>query len=188
MKFNSIVLVLFFATFGAFAQDNATKKSFDFKQNEIKVNAINLIAGALFEVTYERVINEESGAGIAISSLLERQGDVSKIFQVTPYYRFYFGKKPAAGFFMEGFGTYLSATQISTNYYFGGYYPAEETINATGLGIALGGKWVTRKGILFEVYGGVGRALALSSTLKNRQFDSGDKILGRFGITVGYRF
>jgi hypothetical protein len=49
------------------------------------------------------------------------------------------------------------------------------------LGIGLGGKWVTKKGLIGEVNFGIGRNL----------FESGDTdydFVGKFGITVGYRF
>ena len=49
------------------------------------------------------------------------------------------------------------------------------------LGFGLGAKWVTKKGFIFEINGGVGRNLFNSS-------DTDFEIVGRGGITLGYRF
>jgi hypothetical protein len=50
------------------------------------------------------------------------------------------------------------------------------------LGIGLGGKWITKKGLLLEVNAGVGR------NLFNNRYDRDFELIGRGGITVGYRF
>ena len=41
------------------------KKAIDFKRNKIKGNALFLVLGAA-EVTYERLINEDSGFGVSL--------------------------------------------------------------------------------------------------------------------------
>ena len=64
-----------------------------------------LIAGA-FEVSYERIIDDESAFGTSL--FLTANDDISNKFMLTPYYRYYFGRKPAAGFFAEGFGLHAN--------------------------------------------------------------------------------
>ena len=109
-------------------------------------------------------------------------------FSLTPYYRFYFGKKPATGFFFEGFGMYNAAQTsdyYSTNYN-NGYFNSTikgEKISDFALGFGLGGKWMTRKGIVFELSGGVGRSL-----LNEKNNTIGTKIVDRGALSVGYRF
>lgn len=174
MKKLFVLLCLSFFTFG-YSQD---KEKFDFPKNEIKGNALFLVAGAL-EVTYERLLNEESGVGVSLFVPYDNEIDVN--FSLTPYYRFYFGKKPAAGFFVEGFGmlnSYDDSIYTQANNYSN---LVEVTRTDFALGFGLGAKWVTQKGFVFEINGGVGRNLFNSS-------DSDFEIVGRGGITLGYRF
>ncbi|WP_281297969.1 DUF3575 domain-containing protein [Flavobacterium limnophilum] len=174
MKKILIVLCSSIFTFG-YSQE---EKKVDFKKNEIKGNALFLVAGAL-EVTYERLLNEESGVGVSLFVPYENEIDVN--FSLTPYYRFYFGKKPAAGFFVEGFGMLNSYDDSIYNE--ANNYSSFNDVTRTdfALGFGLGAKWVTQKGFVFEINGGVGRNLFNSS-------DSDFEIVGRGGITLGYRF
>ncbi|MBC7525552.1 MAG: hypothetical protein H7239_14090 [Flavobacterium sp.] len=83
--------------------------------------------------------------------LIDKAGDTSSGFALSPYYRFYFGAKPVAGFFMEGFSMFQSAT-INKSYYNSGYYDnngnhvssyyanKDKKVTAFALGIGLGGK------------------------------------------------
>lgn len=155
------------------------------KKNEIKINAAFLVAGAL-EVSYERILNEESAFGTAL--FLGIDDDIDTKFQFTPYYRYYFGKKPAAGFFAEGFGMLNSYTQKNYDYIYTDFPPYQtiETVtkfNRTdfALGFGIGSKWITKKGFLFEINAGVGRNLFNSS-------DTDYEIVVRGGISFGYRF
>lgn len=155
------------------------EKQIDFKRNELKGNAIFLVAGAL-EITYERLLNEESGVGISLFVPYDDSIDIN--LSLTPYYRFYFGKKPAAGFFVEGFGMLNSYTQpASEGDWFSNYVGPEKDVTDFALGFGLGAKWATRKGFIFEINGGIGRNLFNSS-------DTDYLIVGRGGINLGYRF
>ena len=190
-----IVLFLSFmvCTLG-FSQENevSTVKAEEtptFKKNELKGNAIYLIAGA-FDVTYERIISEESGVGGAI--FIAFTDDWTQRFSLTGFYRYYFGKKPAQGFFVEGFGSLnqFDNTDANDYYYFNGYDTInqndaynEDVITDFALGFGLGSKWVTRKGFVFEFYLGVGRNL-----FNDESKDYDTEIVGRGGINLGYRF
>lgn len=169
-----IIFLLCLTSFlSAYSQENETTV---FKKNELKGNALFLVAGA-FEGTYERLLSEESGIGVSL--FVSYDDDISENFSVTPYYRFYFGKKPAAGFFVEGFGM-LNSTD--TAIYTGEYnYYSEITTTDFALGFGLGAKWITAKGFVFEINGGAGRNLFNSD-------ESDYEIVGRGGITLGYRF
>jgi hypothetical protein len=152
----------------------------DFKRNEIKGNALMLVLGS-FEATYERLLNEESGLGISASVALIDQMDVR--WAITPYYRFYFGKKPAGGFFAEGFGMLNQVDDYIYNYDGGTYNESYKTITDFAFGVGVGSKWISRRGVTFEINAGVGRNL-FSEYNNDRDFE----FIGRGGITVGYRF
>jgi hypothetical protein len=178
MKKMKKLLVLLCLSLFTFGYSQETQKV-DFPKNEIKGNALMLVAGA-FEVTYERILNEESAVGVSLFVPYDNEIDVN--FSLTPYYRFYFGKKPAAGFFVEGFGmlnSYDDSIYKGQNNYTSIYEDVTRTDFALGFG--LGAKWITRKGFVFEINGGVGRNLFNSS-------DTDFEFVGRGGITLGYRF
>jgi hypothetical protein len=176
MKKLLVLLCLSTFTFG-YSQEKSTV---DFPKNEIKGNALFLVAGAV-EVTYERLLNEESGIGVSL--FVPYVNDVSQNFNLTTYYRFYFGKKPAAGFFVEGFGMLNSYSENYDMYDSNFNVVKIDGANTTdfALGFGLGGKWVTKRGFVFEINGGVGRNLFNSN-------DADYEIVGRGGITLGYRF
>jgi len=150
----------------------------DFPKNEIKGNALLLVAGAL-EITYERILTEESAVGVSL--FVPYDNEIDTKFALTPYYRFYFGKKPAAGFFAECFGMINSYTQQEGGDFFSSYDGPEKNITDFALGFGLGGKWITRKGFVFEINAGIGRNL-FNSNGTDHEF------VGRGGITLGYRF
>lgn len=84
-------------TFG-YSQD---EKKIDFKKNELKGNALFLVAGAL-EVTYEHLLNEESGVGVSL--FVPYDNDIDTKFSLSPYYRFYFGKNLQQDFLWKVLG------------------------------------------------------------------------------------
>jgi hypothetical protein len=160
------------------------EKPVSFNKNEIKGNALLLVLGS-FDVSYERILNEESGVGISINVPFDNDNwDIN--YAATAYYRYYFGKKPAAGFFGEAFGMlnsvddYIYRNEPNNNSW--NYTWDQRTITDFALGIGLGGKWVTKKGLLLEINAGVGR------NLFNNQYDRDYELIGRAGVTVGYRF
>ncbi len=172
MKKLLLLLCLAVFTFG-YSQENEQPS---FKKNEIKINAAFLVAGAL-EVSYERILNEESAFGTSL--FLAIDDDIDSKVMFTPYYRYYFGKKAAAGFFAEGFGMLNNYE----SYKYNTIGNESRTTNRTdfALGFGIGAKWITKKGFIFEINGGVGRNLFNSS---NTDYE----IVGRGGIGFGYRF
>jgi hypothetical protein len=162
-----------------FANSQETPKKIDFKRNELKGNALLLVLGS-FDISYERILNEESGVGVSLNVPFDNKNwDIN--YTLTGYYRYYFGKKPATGFFGEAFGMLNNVDDYvyneSTSYY------DPKKITDFALGISLGGKWVTKKGVLLEIYSGIGRNL-FNNQYEDRDFD----LIGRGGITLGYRF
>ena len=110
LSFATLIATLLFNV--SFSQENKTLNTSETNFNEIKLNGLFLIAGAL-EVTYERTLTDESGVGITV--FLPIDDDISDDINyfVSPYYRFYFGKKYAAGFYVEGFGMLNSTNDFT---------------------------------------------------------------------------
>jgi len=167
---------LFFYSVSFSQNENANPQNF----NEIKLNGLYLVLGA-FDITYERTINEESAFGLNVFLPFDDDINDEVNYYISPYYRFYFGKKYAAGFFLEGFGMLNSIN----DYRFSGdgfdTVLQEKNITDFALGIGLGGKWLTNSGFIGELNLGFARNL-----FNNDRYDY--EIVGKIGITLGYRF
>lgn len=167
------------------------------RKNELKLDVIYLIFHPALNLSYERLLTTESGLGATLVFSSEDESRISNTtFSFTPYFRYYFGKKPSSGFFFEGFTALNTFRYQRTNIYttFGNngsfnltYENIDEKITDLALGIGLGGKWITNNGIVFELNTGVGRNL-LNKYANNNGFDAAYKIFVRGGISIGYRF
>jgi hypothetical protein len=150
------------------------------EKNELKANVFLFVLSPI-EITYERILTEDSGLGV--STYFIKKGDADINFSLTPYYRAYFGKKRAAGFFVEGFGMLNSGNTggySEYNYNNNSYYDVKGTdFTDFALGFSLGAKWVHKKKFIFEISGGIGRNL-----LNNNS----PEVVGRGGISLGYRY
>ena len=179
MKKTFLLFVLLLSCFISRAQE--VSESVVENRNEVKVNALFLVIGA-FEGTYEYLLNEESGAGISVFLPFDKSIKEDINYYISPYYRFYFGNKYASGFFLEGFGMLNSVNERIYYYDTNGYETTieENKINDFALGIGLGGKWITKRGLLGEINFGIGRNLFNGSEYND--------FVGKVGVTVGYRF
>ncbi len=153
------------------------------KSNELKLNAAYLLSGFV-EFSYERILSDESSIGISTGMSFDE--DVWNLkFELIPYYRFFFGNKRGAGFFIEA-NTAFYTYESDDYYYYDGYASSpvefdsqyEENKFGFGLGIAVGGKFVTTSGFVFDVYTGLGRNL----------LESDGQVYPRLGLTIGKRF
>ena len=153
-------------------------------RNELKLNAFNLIAFTFVDASYESLLNEESSIGVGVLFNIGSEDEILdeiRNFSITPYYRQYFSKQYAKGFFVEGFGMINSGKQLDF------YEDFEMTIAVEGesytdfaLGISVGGKFVTPRGFVVEIYTGLGRNLLSSEFAPD--------IVSRGGVSLGYRF
>lgn len=193
-KYSTLLLLLL--TLASYSQDTTVKKQ------EIKINAFNTIIFKSLEGSYEYLLNEESSVGISAMVNLNDIGDkednrdsylpiYEERMALTGFYRRYFSSKYAWGFFLEGFGMYnvqqdpynddyKSEYNQETGDYM--YLVYNENTQNFGVGLSIGGKFVSSKGFVFEFYGGVGRNLFTSDADYNSEF------IPRLGASFGYRF
>ena len=179
-----ITIALLLIAINSFAQEEIPKD----KSHELKLNVFNTLIFKSIDVSYEYLINEESSVGISfLVNLNDNDTDgpyYNETFAITPYYRHYFSRKYAAGFFMEGFGMYNVQDSYYYDYSSSSIYYDEnfKKTNNFALGISLGAKFVSEKGFAFEFYGGIGRNLFTSDSENNFE------VVPRLGISFGYRF
>ncbi|MFT5145998.1 MAG: hypothetical protein ACI9H1_000715 [Polaribacter sp.] len=196
MKKIALLLLLTLLSLQFTAQEKEGTKQSKYSQDlekkyELKLNAFNLIAFAAIDISFERLIDENSSYGVAVfynfSDYTDSDIAFPKKFSITPYYRWFFSEnKYARGFFIEGFGM-LNTYQDDYSYNYNGNYGKIETQTSFALGISVGGKFVITEGFTAEVLAGVGRNLIKGESKEGYQ-DFQNEVIGRFGISLGYRF
>ena len=160
------------------------------KKNEVKANVFNLIAVKFLDLSYEYLLNEEGSLGMSLlfnlSDSDKRYGYKYRKFSITTYYRQFLFNKNTKGFFIEGFGMLNSREdKIHHTPNNGGSYEGDISLKQKNytdfaLGFSLGSKIVTKRGLVAEIYCGVGRNL-----LNN---NSSLDIVIRAGLSLGVRF
>lgn len=183
-----IISLFLMCSIVSFAQEAEKKYPQDQeKKYELKLNTFNLIAFASLDVSYEKLINENSSLGVALFyNFSDQESDIvfERKFSLTPYYRWFFSEtRLARGFFVEGFGM---LNTYDDEYYVYDYSVENQSQTAFALGVSVGGKFVTKSGFTTEVYLGIGRNLIKSK--KDDDYYFNNDIVGRFGISIGYRF
>jgi hypothetical protein len=152
------------------------------RKNEFKINMTNLIIFKWVDVSYERILNEESTFGVGTLFSLDQDYnddvlDEYRTFSITLYYRHFFSKKYAQGFFVEGFGMLHSGKD--GYFIYSDFTNYEDKYTDFAVGISAGAKFVTKRGFVAEIYLGIGRDLLGNSDIE---------VVGRGGIAIGYRF
>ncbi len=178
-----ITLILFFTlTFSSYAQKTSTTTNettpYEIGRNELKINMVSLIGFKWFDFSYERLLNEESSFGVGTLFALDNNTEYYRTFSLTPYYRQFFSPKYAEGFFVEAFTMIHSGKQDF--YDDNGTFIAEnQKYTDLAVGISSGYKVISRRGFAAEVYLGIGR---------NMLSKSDEEVVGRGGVSIGYRF
>ena len=181
-----IILILSLCVSGIlFSQEKPTeeikiKKSLNERKHEVKIGAIKLLSGPIFEGTYENIHSKDfTYGGSILVNLSNSENDYPEDFSITPFVRFYFQESKeygAYGFFVEGFGKFIS----------GQYEPLlfdsedKEKYTAASIGISLGKKWVNNSGFVFELLVGAGRNIGNADNAPDASF--------RGDLNIGYRF
>ncbi|WKB81757.1 DUF3575 domain-containing protein [Cellulophaga lytica] len=182
MKKTILVTTMLFSLFLVKAQDQNSNTVYQFeKKNDVKLNAYSTSLG-LFEVTYERNLNKNSSLGIVGLYAFSQKFDEDVNYQISPFYRRYFSKKYASGFFTEGFAT-LGSIDGKQLYDLDGNLTLNEgpDVIDLSLGASVGYKWVTKSGIVFEALFGMGGNLF-------NAYKTDHDIINRRAISIGYRF
>ncbi|MEE9407626.1 MAG: DUF3575 domain-containing protein [Polaribacter sp.] len=170
--------ILLLLLMSAFLMNSQEEEKVSLKQNEFKLNIASTI-DKYPEFSYERLLNDETSIGLSVGFSIEnttKDQTTNYNFSIVPYYRFFFGKKPAAGFFIEA-----NTPLFSQKYIDGSFFNNQsEGGLGFGLGLSIGGKFLTKSGWIGEIYTGVARSFI--NTDKVRQ------LYPRAGITIGKRF
>ncbi len=189
MKYFCLVVLFFFMSTNLLtAQDTLPMEDTvpGTQQNELKVNVFNLIAFKFTDLTYERLINEETSFGFGLLLRLggyDEDIGYDRSFSFTPFYRKYFSRGYASGFFVEGFAMLNSGNEdVYTDFdgQTGNLIRSEEQYTDFALGVSIGGKFISKRGFLAEVYGGIGRNFLNA--------DFAPEVVPRGGISLGFRF
>lgn len=163
-----------------FAQDSTRTVSYE-RKNDILIDPISLIVGPVFNASYERILNEDFGIGL---HTLLGLGTMDEIVQISPYARIYLGKEYAEGFFLETFLPITSKDEYQERDTFTGE-PVEGSLatrkTSFGFGVGMGGKWILKKNIIFEIGGGIGRRLFYDNV-------ADEVLVGKWMLGVGYKF
>ena len=143
-------------------------------RNELKLNGFYTLVG-LPEISYERIINEETSFGVSLT--IGADPDLEWKGGISPYYRWFFSKKPAAGLFIES----LASVYIMEDDYRNddGVWD-RRNLTGAGIGFALGYKLISDGGWVGEVYAGGGRNFSNSDDLGAGY--------PRLGFCIGRRF
>ncbi|MET3536147.1 DUF3575 domain-containing protein [Chryseobacterium limigenitum] len=181
MKKTFLLVIILFAFNSVNAQnENGTDANPYQKKNEIRLNLIAPLAGAV-EVNFERHLNKNSSLGISAFFVYDNTENEDLNYYISPYYRYYFGKKYASGFFVEGFGMFTSIDGKKIYAADNVTFTENKDVYDVALGAGLGYKLVTKKGLVFEANAGYGKLLFNADKTDHT-------VVAKFGLSVGYRF
>jgi len=164
-------------------------------KNELKIDFLDFLIGPALTIGYEKINNSSSGFGTTL--LLNLDGNdtsedlIRDKFALTPYYRFYFLQS-------EDFGGYGIFAEVFTKFSSTEYkaYNGQGSSKITNdfdiaPGLAVGRKWINRKGFTFELLFGVGRNILYSDDEDySGWYSESNRTAGkvRAGVTLGKRF
>lgn len=167
----------------------------DTAKNEISLNVLNILVFGALDVSYERILNDNSSVGIEMFSKVfnKNEGEdidfskaYKKDFSLTGKFKYFLNEyKTASGFYVEGFlmmSNGVNEVDVDVKDPETGEtrqveVPLEYTDIALGFGV--GGKFVAKQGFLIDASFGLGRNLFHK--------DSPDIVILP-SVTVGYRF
>ncbi len=171
----AILILLLITSVISYGQEKETKN--EKNRTEIKFNVFSLAINSIdFEL--ERTLNDYSSVGMSFKQAFF-EGQTNSI---SAFYRYYLGKNYASGFFLEGFGMYHSKNDIFSRTFHFGTQDILELRSDFALGLGIGYKWVSKKGIIIQANLGAGR------NLFNGKKSYGELYPGKAGINIGYRF
>lgn len=179
MKNKFLALFIFCAFYSLNAQEK-TDANPDQKNNEVKINLISPLFGAV-EAGYERLLNKNSSLGISGFFVYNDKTNDDMNYYISPFYRYYFGKNHASGFFAEGFGMFTSIDGKKIYSADRLTFTENKDVYDLAVGAGFGWKLVTKKGLVFEANAAYGRLVF------NANKTDHDQVI-KLGLSVGYRF
>jgi len=180
MKKTILLIFVMFAFYAAKAQNTETEINPYEKKYEFKLNFISSLAGAA-EVGFEHYLSKNTSLGISVFAVYDNTREKDMNYFISPYYRYYFGKKYTSGFFVEGFGMFTSIDGKKT-------YAADKVTFTEGkdvydlaLGAGFGWKLVTKSGFVLEANVAYGKLVFNANKTDHTQ-------VLKLGVNAGYRF
>lgn len=181
----TLFAVFLFIGFQSYAQDTDSQDDqygVGNRQNEIRLDVFDAAFFSAIDISYERVNDSAIGYGASLFLNFRNgeDGAYYEKFAFTPFFRFYFFNKEdygAKGLFVEVFSKFASGENY--NSIFGGSDEEIDYFDAA-LGVAIGKKWVNKRGFMLEISLGGGRNIGLDDNSPDFTF--------RGGISLGYRF
>ncbi|MEM6686955.1 MAG: hypothetical protein AAF617_14330 [Bacteroidota bacterium] len=175
---SKLLVLLFLIGFQSYAQDimNNQNDAND-RQTEFRLDVFDAAFFSAIDIGYERVTDSSYGYGASLFvNLRDADDDVAyyEKFAITPFFRFYFFNREdfgAKGLFAEVFTKFASGDNPDN---------LDEEYFDAAIGLAIGKKWVNRKGFVLELSFGGGRNIGLD--------DLSPEFTFRGGISLGYRF
>ncbi|AZA90058.1 Protein of uncharacterised function (DUF3575) [Chryseobacterium nakagawai] len=180
MKKSFLLVIILFTFYSVHAQNSETNGDPYEKKNEIKLNLISPLSGAA-EIGFERYLNKHSSLGISALVVYDNTKEDDMNYYISPYYRYYFGKKYASGFFVEGFGMFTSIDRKKIYAADNLTFTEGKDVYDLALGAGLGWKFVTKKGFVLEANAGYGRLVFNANKTDHNQ-------VIKLGLNIGYRF
>lgn len=181
MKKSILAILIFSIVFTINAQEKEEKEKasiFD-RKHEVRLGAVKLLAGGVFEAAYEYILDSNQGFGAYALINFDSGNDYIENYSLTPYYRMYFQTNEdygAKGFFVEGFTSFFTSDFNLLDSING---VENEDVFDISIGLALGKKWINTAGFVFEFKVGAGRNL-----LGNAESDA----IFKGDFYIGYRF
>ncbi|MGH1386027.1 hypothetical protein [Kordia sp.] len=174
-----LLVLLLFIGFQSYAQDTMSDDQFGVgdRQNEIRLDVFDAAFFSALDVSYERVNDTSIGYGASLFVNLRDTDENAAYYEkiaFTPFFRFYFFNEEdygAKGLFAEVFSKFASGDNPDN---------LDEEYFDAALGLAIGKKWVNKRGFMLEISLGGGRNIGLDDNSPDFTF--------RGGISLGYRF
>jgi hypothetical protein len=178
----SLLLLCLLVGFQSYAQENDDQYNIGDRKNEIRLDVFDGAFFSALDLSYERVDDTAIGYGASLFVNLRdtNDGGYYEKFAFTPFFRFYFFNKEdygAKGLFVEVFTKFASGDDYDNIF---DNDDNEVDYFDAALGVAIGKKWVNKRGFMLEISAGGGRNIGLDDNSPDFTF--------RGGISLGYRF
>jgi len=172
MKKIGILIIALCMCHPVFSQES--EKEIPEARNEIKVNLLMTLF-SFPDISFERIWANNLGLGLSVGFPIE---SINTNFRILPYLRFYFGENETKSFFIDANLAFEGYKKYSYYFYssYGDYRSETKNELDFGLGVAFGYKYVNSKGLIGELFLGLGRT-----------FDR-NQIYPRVGIAIGKQF